>query len=78
VKVNRLLHRNLTVTGITMDNMETEYPGTLHLVRDGVEKLADDGKINPLVGRTFPIDDTALALNALEGRVAVGKIVVEI
>lgn len=78
VKVNRLLHRNLTVTGITMDNMETEYPGTLHLVRDAVEKLAIDGKITPCVGRTFPIDDTALALNALEGRAATGKIVVEI
>lgn len=78
VKVNRLLHRNLTVTGITMDNMETEYPGTLKMVRDAVETLAHEGRIAPLVGRIFAIDETAAALNALENRSAVGKIVVRI
>lgn len=78
VKVNRLLHRNLTVTGITMDNMETEYPGTLTMVRDAVEKLAHDGAISPVVGRTFRLDDTGAALEALENRSATGKIVVEI
>ncbi|SNT11365.1 NADPH:quinone oxidoreductase family protein [Rhodococcoides kyotonense] len=78
VKVNRLLHRNLTVTGITMDNMETEYPGTLTMVRDAVEKLAHDGAIAPVVGRIFAFGDTADALDALESRSATGKIVVEI
>lgn len=78
VKVNRLLHRNLTVTGITMDNMETEYPGTLTMVRDAVEKLAHEGSITPVVGRTFAFEDTAAALDALENRSATGKIVVEI
>lgn len=78
VKVNRLLHRNLTVTGITMDNMETEYPGTLTMVRDAVEKLAHEGAITPVVGRTFAFEDTAAALDALENRSATGKIVVEI
>jgi NADPH2:quinone reductase len=78
VKVNRLLHRNLTVTGITMDNMETESPGTLRMVREAVEKLAADGQIKPLVGTTFPLEDAASALRSIEERKAIGKVVVEI
>ncbi|ELB89607.1 NADPH--quinone reductase [Rhodococcus wratislaviensis IFP 2016] len=78
VKVNRLLHRNLTVTGITMDNMETEYPGTLRMVRDAVESLAADGRIRPYVGATFPLEQAAAALCALDDRAALGKVVVEV
>ncbi|MBA8961911.1 NADPH2:quinone reductase [Rhodococcus percolatus] len=78
VKVSRLLHRNLTVTGITMDNMETEYPGTLRMVRDAVESLAAEGRIRPYVGATFPLEQSAAALRALDDRVAHGKVVVEV
>ncbi|HET7399113.1 MAG TPA: NADPH:quinone oxidoreductase family protein [Intrasporangium sp.] len=78
VKVNRLLHRNLTVTGITMDNMETEQPGTLRMVRDAVESLAAEGALRPLVGATFPLEESAAALRSLEERAAVGKVVVEV
>lgn len=78
VKVNRLLHRNLTVTGITMDNMEAEYPGTLRMVRDAVERLAADGAVTPLVGARFPLDQAAAALHSLEERAAIGKVVVEV
>lgn len=78
VKVNRLLHRNLTVTGITMDNMETEYPGTLRMVRDAVEKLATDGAIAPLVGARYPLDQAPAALRSLEERGAIGKVVIEV
>lgn len=78
VKVNRLLHRNLTVTGITMDNMEQEYPGTLQLVRHAVEDLAHARSIKPLVGLTYPLSEATQALKSLEDRAAVGKVVVTI
>jgi NADPH2:quinone reductase len=78
VKVNRLLHRNLTVTGITMDNMETEYPGTLAMVRDAVEELAMQGRVTPLIGATFPLDQAGAAMLSLENRSAVGKVIVEL
>jgi NADPH:quinone reductase len=78
VKVNRLLHRNLTVTGITMDNMETEYPGTLALVAQAVETLAADGRIRPLIGRVFPFEQAGAAMRSLEDRSAVGKVVVSV
>jgi NADPH2:quinone reductase len=78
VKVNRLLLRNLRITGISMDTMDSEHPGTLRLVRDSVQALMDDGRIHPIVGSTYPIERATDALLALEGRGALGKVVVEV
>lgn len=78
VKVNRLLHRNLTITGITMDVMETARPGTLARVRDGVEALLHQGRLHPLVGAIYPMDRTTEALASLEDRSAVGKVVIDL
>jgi NADPH2:quinone reductase len=78
IKVNRLLLRNLTLTGITMDVMETEHPGTLARVRTGVQELLDAGRLHPAIGTTYPMEQAADALAALEDRTAVGKVVVQI
>ena len=78
MKVNRLLLRNLTVTGIAMDVLEREQPGTLRRVKDAVQALADEGRLRPLVGERFALADAAAALRALEGRTAVGKVVVDV
>jgi NADPH2:quinone reductase len=78
VKVNRLLLRNLTLTGITMDVMETEHPGTLARVRAGVQELLDAGRLHPAIGATYPLEQAGRALAALEDRTAVGKVVVEV
>lgn len=78
LKMNRLLLRNLTLTGITMDVMETEHPGTLERVRRGVQELLDAGRLAPAIGATFPMERAADALAALEQRTAVGKVIVEI
>jgi NADPH:quinone reductase len=76
VKVNRLLLRNLTVTGISMDSMDTEFPGTLTMVRDAVAELLQQGRIHPRIGRVFPFEQGAEALASLQDRTALGKIVV--
>lgn len=78
IKVNRLLLRNLTLTGISMDVMETEHPGTLERVRLGVQQLLDAGAIHPVIGATYPLHGAAEALASLEERTAVGKVVVTI
>jgi NADPH2:quinone reductase len=78
VKVNRLLHGNLTVTGITMDNMETEYPGTLALVATAIEGLAAEGAIDPPIGRVWTLDQAPEAMASMAERSAVGKVVVSI
>lgn len=78
LKMNRLLLRNLTLTGITMDVMETEHPGTLNRVRLGVQKLLDEGRLKPAIGAVHPMDRAADALAALDERTAVGKVVVSV
>lgn len=78
LKMNRLLLRNLTLTGITMDVMETEHPGTLERVRLGVQALLDAGRLRPAIGATYPMEEAADALAALEDRTAVGKVVVAV
>lgn len=78
LKMNRLLLRNLTLTGITMDVMETEHPGTLERVRLGVQRLLDEGRLKPAIGAVYPFERAAEALAALDDRVAVGKVVVQV
>jgi NADPH2:quinone reductase len=78
VKVNRLLLRNLRITGISMDTMDAEYPGTLAMVRDAIQGLLTAGRIHPFVGATYAMADTADALRALDERSTLGKVVVEI
>lgn len=78
VRVNRLLLRNLTVTGISADTMDAEHPGTLAMVTDAVQALLDAGRIHPTIGARFPFDQAVEAL-ALVGRgEAIGKIVVDV
>jgi NADPH2:quinone reductase len=78
VKVNRLLHRNLTITGITMDVMEEEHPGTLARVRSAIERLLAAGRVHPVIGSVFPLEEAPTALRSMEERRAIGKVVVRV
>jgi len=78
IPANRLLLRNLTVTGISMDTMDVEYPGTLVHVRDQVQRLVDAGRITPHIGARFPFERAVEALELIENRGALGKVVVEL
>lgn len=78
IKVNRLLLRNLTLTGIAMDVMEQEHPGTLARVREGVQGLLDAGRLNPAIGARYRLEESADALASLEDRGALGKVVVDV
>jgi NADPH2:quinone reductase len=78
VKVNRLLLRNLTITGISMDIYEESYPGTVQMVNDAIQTLADSGAIRPLIGARVALEDGAEALRIMERRQAIGKIVVDV
>jgi NADPH2:quinone reductase len=78
VKVNRLLLRNLTVTGIGLDPMDQRFPGTVRRIGDEVAALAQQGRIKPLIGHRLALDDGAEALRLLDRREALGKVVVDV
>jgi NADPH:quinone reductase len=78
IKVNRLLLKNLTLVGISMDIMEEEHPGTVAMINTAVQGLLDDGAIRPLIGARVALSDGAEALRIMERREALGKIVVDV
>lgn len=78
LKVNRLLLRNLTVVGVEMVQMDREQPGTVRMVNEAVQALADSGQIRTLIGACFPLAQGAEALRSLERREAIGKVIVEV
>jgi NADPH2:quinone reductase len=78
VKVNRLLLRNLTMIGISMDIMEEEFPGTVAMINAAVQELLDDGTIVPVIGARVALARGAEALRIMERREALGKIVVDV
>ena len=78
VKVNRLLLRNLSLTGISMDIFEQEHPGTVATINAAVHDLMERGLVNPLIGARVPFENGAEALRIMERREAIGKIVVDV
>lgn len=78
LRVNRLLLRNLTVTGISMDTMDDERPGTLVMVRDAVQQLLDAGRIHPRIGALFSFEHAPEALRRMETGTTLGKVVVQL
>lgn len=78
LRVNRLLLRNLTVTGISADTMDAEHPGTLAMVTDAVQQLLDEGRLRPVIGARMPFDRAAEALALVERGEVIGKIVVDV
>jgi NADPH2:quinone reductase len=78
VKVNRLLLRNLTVTGISMDTMDQEHPGTLLMVRNAIQELLNARRIHPHVGERFTLARGVDALRRVEQGSTPGKVVVDV
>jgi NADPH2:quinone reductase len=78
VKVNRLLLRDLTVTGVGLDPMERRFPGTTRRVTSQVVELAAQGALTPRIGARLALEDAAEALRLLDRRQVSGNIVVDV
>jgi NADPH2:quinone reductase len=78
VKVNRLLLRNISVIGAGLDRWWDGRPEEMVRIGTQVNRLAETGAIAPVVGRRFPLAEGADAMRLLEGRGAVGKVVLDV
>lgn len=78
VKVNRLLLRNSAVVGVAWGEFIRHDPEMPQRVAKKLEELWTARTINPLVGRTFPFEQAADALREIDGRKAIGKIVLAV
>ncbi len=75
VKLNRLLLRNLDVVGVDWGFSQPELNKQ---VAHGVNRLVEEGQISPIVGHRFPLEQAAAAVSLIEGRRALGKVVLEV
>jgi NADPH2:quinone reductase len=78
VKVNRLLLRDLSVVGVALDPYVRRFPRIARTLADELERLTADGHIRPVVGHVLPLDQGAEALELIERREALGKVVVRV
>ncbi len=78
VSVNRLLFRNVSVVGAGWGHFAFERPEYLREVAADLDRMVAAGHVAPIVGRRYPLERVADALEDLDGRRAVGKLVLDI
>jgi NADPH2:quinone reductase len=75
VQVNRLLLNNIDVVGVGWGAFLMKSPGLVAGQWAKVEPLLAAGKLTPPVGLSFPLEQAADALLAIDERRALGKVV---
>ncbi|MDR7254224.1 NADPH2:quinone reductase [Nocardioides sp. BE266] len=75
VKVNRLLLRDLSVVGVALEPWQQRFPGFAEELTTELEAIA--GRVTPHIGHRLPFARAHEALEILDGREALGKVVVE-
>jgi NADPH2:quinone reductase len=76
VKANRILLKNIAVVGLHWGAHAQHEPKRIAECFDALFRLYEEGKIRPVIYRTFPLDQVPAALAALGSRQSYGKVVV--
>jgi NADPH2:quinone reductase len=78
LRVNRLLLTNVEVVGAGWGEYVRTDPRRMATVAAALEPLIEAGHASPIVGGSYPLAAAGEALAALEGREAVGKVVLTV
>jgi NADPH2:quinone reductase len=78
VKVNRLLLNNLSVVGVGWGAYWTRSPGYLQEQWAELLPLLEAGRLDPVLGRSFALEEAAQALLELDERRAAGKVLLTV
>jgi NADPH2:quinone reductase len=78
VKVNRLLLNNTEVIGAGWGAYVMPKPEVNVKIGQEIDKLVESGHVRPIVGAKFPLEQGGEALELIDGRGAVGKVVLEL
>lgn len=78
VAVNRLLLRNVSVVGAAWGAFAFERPEYVREVDEDLRRMVAAGHVRPLIGKRYPLEGVREALEDLDGRRAVGKIVLDL
>jgi NADPH2:quinone reductase len=75
VPLNRVLLRNIDVVGSYIGGFLTQVSGARDRLSARLAELLDAGRVAPVVGSSYSLADGAAALREIEGRQAIGKVV---
>lgn len=78
VKVNRLLLRNTSVVGVAWGAYVATRADLAKEIGGAVNELARAGKVKPLIGEVFNLEDVGAALKSIDERRATGKVVLQV
>lgn len=78
VPTNLVLLKNCQVVGVFYGAFSARFPSESQQNFAEIMTMFESGKINPLVGKEFSFENYVDALNCLEQRQAIGKVVVKI
>lgn len=76
VKANRILLKNIAVTGIHWGAYLEHDPARVDDAHERLMQLYREGAIRPAVWKTFPLEELPAALAALAGRATTGKVII--
>jgi NADPH2:quinone reductase len=78
VKVNRLLLNNLSVVGAGWGAYTLSKPALNREIQREIDRLIASGHVRPIVGARLPLERATEALEIIDGRRAVGKVVLDV
>ena len=78
VKVNRLLLNNVEVVGAGWGAYVLTKPRVTAEIQAALDGLVASGHVRPIVGARLPLEQAAEALELIDGRRAVGKVVLDV
>ena len=76
VKANRILLKNIAITGLHWGAHVTSDPEKIPQTFDALFDLYEKGKIKPVIYGSYPLDEVPAALGALGSRKTHGKVIV--
>ncbi|WP_024795948.1 NADPH:quinone oxidoreductase family protein [Tomitella biformata] len=78
VKVNRLLLGNVSVLGVAWGEFWMKNIAYLQEQWADLLPLLEAGQLDPVIGATYPLEEAAQALELMDGRGALGKIILTV
>ena len=78
VKVNRLLLNNVSVVGAGWGAYVLSRPQLNVEIDAALRPMIESGTVRPIVGARFGLEDAAAALKLIDGRGALGKVVLDV
>ncbi|WP_428262221.1 NADPH:quinone oxidoreductase family protein [Haliangium sp.] len=76
IRVNRVLLKNISIVGLNWGNYQFIDPTLVRATHHALCDLYEQGKIAPMVSRTYPLSELPAALTAVATRASHGKLVV--